>query len=110
MNVAGLDVPAPSSVWYGCMITAPRSPQYAFSVPIMSWKFTRRRLRNELDGNVFGMEKEVQVEHVDFYRTKAGSMRFVLRDAEGNEYTTFDRDLARRAEAATGKRARLEYH
>src|SRR5262245_60829946 len=45
MNVAGLDVPAPSSVWYGCMITAPRSPQYAFSVPIMSWKFTRRRLR-----------------------------------------------------------------
>ena len=33
-------VPAPSSVWYGCMITAPRSAQYAFSAPIMSWKFT----------------------------------------------------------------------
>jgi hypothetical protein len=33
------------------MITAPRSPQYAFSVPIMSWKFTRRRLRIPLDGN-----------------------------------------------------------
>ena len=47
--MAGLDVPAPSSVWYGCMITAPRSAQYAFSAPIMSWKFTRRRLRIALD-------------------------------------------------------------
>ena len=44
-------MPAPSSVWYGCMITAPRSPQYAFSVPIISWKFTRRRLRIVLDGH-----------------------------------------------------------
>src|SRR5262245_58415021 len=62
MNVAGLDVPAPSSVWYGCMITAPRSPQYAFSVPIMSWKFTRRRLRNKLDDYPLGSDDEGSAE------------------------------------------------
>jgi hypothetical protein len=76
----------------------------------MSWKFTRRRLRNELDGNVPGMEKEVQVERVDAYKTKSGNTRFVLRDADGDEYTTFKEDIARQAVAAEGKRARIEYH
>jgi hypothetical protein len=76
----------------------------------MSWKFTRRRLRNELDGKVFGMEKEVQVERVDAYKTKSGNTRFVLRDADGAEYTTFKEDIARQAVAAEGKRARIEYH
>ena len=110
MNVFGLDVPAPSSVWYGCMITAPRSPQYAFSVPIMSWKFTRRRLRIVLDGNSVLMEKDVRVQRVDAYKTKSGNTRFVLRDDEGDEYTTFKEDIARQAVAAEGKRARIEYH
>ena len=110
MNVFGLDVPAPSSVWYGCMITAPRSPQYAFSVPIMSWKFTRRRLRIVLDGNMVGMEKDVLVSRVDAYKTKSGNTRFVLRDEDGNEYTTFKEEIARQAVAAEGRRARIEFH
>src|SRR3954469_17014419 len=110
MNVAGFDVPAPSSVWYGCMITAPRSPQYAFSAPIISWKFTRRRLRIGLDGKDAFMEKEVQVARVDAYQTKSGNTRFVLRDDDGNEYTTFKEDIARHAVAAEGKRARIEFH
>jgi hypothetical protein len=76
----------------------------------MSWKFTRRRLRNGLDGNAFGMEKEVQVERVDAYKTKSGNTRFVLRDGDGDEYTTFKEDIARQAVAAEGKRARIEYH
>jgi hypothetical protein len=76
----------------------------------MSWKFTRRRLRNELDGNVPGMEKDVEVERVDAYKTKSGNTRFVLRDSEGNEYTTFKEGIARQAVAAEGKRARIEYH
>jgi hypothetical protein len=76
----------------------------------MSWKFTRRRLRNELDGNVRGVEKEVQVERVDAYKTKSGNTRFVLRDGDGDEYTTFKEDIARQAVAAEGKRARIEYH
>src|SRR5438034_1230502 len=92
------------------MITAPRSPQYAFSVPIMSWKFTRRRLRIGLDGNSPLMEKEVRVERVDAYKTKSGTTRFVLRDDEGNEYTTFKEAIARQAVAAEGRRARIEFH
>jgi hypothetical protein len=76
----------------------------------MSWKFTRRRLRNELDGKALGMEKEVQVERVDAYKTKSGNTRFVLRDGDGDEYTTFKEDIARQAVAAEGKRARIEYH
>jgi hypothetical protein len=76
----------------------------------MSWKFTRRRLRNELDGKALGMEKDVQVERVDAYETKSGNTRFVLRDADGDEYATFEEDIARQAMAAEGKRARIEYH
>ena len=56
------------------------------------------------------MEKEVQVERVDAYKTKSGNTRFVLRDADGDEYTTFKEDIARQAVAAEGKRARIEYH
>jgi len=76
----------------------------------MSWKFTRRRLRIVLDGNIAGMEKEVRVVRVDAYKTKSGNTRFVLRDEDGGEYTTFKEEIARQAVAAEGKRARIEYH
>jgi hypothetical protein len=76
----------------------------------MSWKFTRRRLRNRLDGKGQGMEKEVRVERVDAYETKSGNTRFVLRDADGDEYKTFKEEIARQAVAAEGKRARIEFH
>jgi hypothetical protein len=76
----------------------------------MSWKFTRRRLRIVLDGNSSCMEKEVRVSRVDAYETKSGNTRFVLRDEEGNEYTTFKEDIARQAVAAEGMHARIEYH
>ena len=56
------------------------------------------------------MEKEVRVASVDAYKTKSGNMRFVLRDDDGNEYTTFKEAIARQAIAAEGKRARIEYH
>jgi hypothetical protein len=56
------------------------------------------------------MEKEVQVERVDAYKTKSGNTRFVLRDEDGNEYTTFKEDIARQAVAAEGKRAKIEFH
>jgi hypothetical protein len=76
----------------------------------MSWKFTRRRLRIGLDGKDAFMEKEVQVARVDAYQTKSGNTRFVLRDDDGNEYTTFKEDIARQAVAAEGSRARIEFH
>ena len=56
------------------------------------------------------MEKEVHVERVDAYKTKSGNTRFVLRDEDGNEYTTFKEGIARQAVAAEGKRARIEFH
>jgi hypothetical protein len=56
------------------------------------------------------MEKEVHVERVDAYKTKSGNTRFVLRDEEGNEYTTFKEAIARQAVAAEGQRARIEFH
>src|SRR5438128_2285261 len=37
-KVAGFIVPAPSSVWYGCMSTQSRSAQYDSRARIMSWK------------------------------------------------------------------------
>ena len=56
------------------------------------------------------MDKEVRVARVDAYKTKSGNTRFVLRDEEGNEYTTFKEDIARQAVAAEGRRARIEFH
>jgi hypothetical protein len=56
------------------------------------------------------MEKEVRVERVNAFQTKSGNTRYVLRDEDGNEYTTFKEDIAREAVAAEGKRARIEYH
>jgi hypothetical protein len=47
---------------------------------------------------------------VKAFQTKSGNVRYVLRDAEGNEYTTFREEIARAAVAAEGKRARIEFH
>jgi hypothetical protein len=56
------------------------------------------------------MEREVQVEKVEAFKTKSGNVRYVLRDAEGNEYTTFREAIARSALEAEGGRARIEFH
>jgi hypothetical protein len=56
------------------------------------------------------MEKEVLVEKVDAVQTRNGNTRYVLRDQDGNEYTTFKEPIARSAVEAEGGRARIEYH
>jgi len=56
------------------------------------------------------MEKEVHVAEVKAFKTKSGNTRFVLKDDEGNEYTTFRDAIARQALAAEGGRARIECH
>ena len=56
------------------------------------------------------MEKEVRVADVSAYKTRSGNTRYVLRDDDGDEYTTFKEDIARQAVAAEGRRARIEYH
>ncbi|MFL6013117.1 MAG: hypothetical protein ACJ74P_02250 [Gaiellaceae bacterium] len=55
-------------------------------------------------------EAVVQVAEVKAFQTKSGNVRYVLRDADGNEYTTFREEIARTAVAAEGKRARIEFH
>ena len=52
----------------------------------------------------------VQVAEVKGLRTKSGKTRFVLRDGEGREYTTFRESIARDALAAEGRRARITFH
>jgi hypothetical protein len=55
-------------------------------------------------------EAVVDVAEVKALKTKSGNVRYVLRDAEGNEYTTFREEIARAALTAEGKRARIEFH
>ncbi len=56
------------------------------------------------------MTRDVTVERVEEHRTRSGNTRYVLRDADGNEYTTFKTDIGTQARRAEGRRARIEYH
>jgi hypothetical protein len=54
--------------------------------------------------------REVTVERVEEHQTRSGNTRWVLRDSDGNEYTTFKPDIGARAREAEGRRARIEFH
>jgi hypothetical protein len=56
------------------------------------------------------MEKTIRVADVRTFQTKSGNTRFVLRDGDGSEYTTFREEIGRAALEAQGRRARIEYH
>jgi hypothetical protein len=56
------------------------------------------------------VETETQIESVKKTETRNGNTRWVVRDAEGNEYTTFRPQIGEVAERHEGKRATLEYH
>jgi hypothetical protein len=55
-------------------------------------------------------EADVKVDEVKAFKTQSGNTRFVLRDGDGNEYTTFKETIARDALAAEGRRARIAFH
>jgi hypothetical protein len=55
-------------------------------------------------------EAVVTVAEVKAFKTQSGNTRFVLRDDEGREYTTFREQIARDALAAEGRRARITFH
>jgi len=55
-------------------------------------------------------EADVQVAEVKALQTRSGKTRFVLRDDDGREYTTFRESIARDALAAEGRRARVTFH
>jgi hypothetical protein len=55
-------------------------------------------------------EAEVTVAEVKAFKTQSGNTRFVLRDGDGREFTTFREQIARDALAAEGRRARITFH
>jgi hypothetical protein len=55
-------------------------------------------------------EATVTIAHVDARQTQSGNTRYVIRDGDGREYTTFRETIARDAIAAEGRRARVTYH
>src|SRR3954464_15231500 len=56
------------------------------------------------------MERETTLEEVRTFETRGGNVRYVVRDSEGNEYTTFREQIGDKARQLQGKRARIEFH
>jgi hypothetical protein len=56
------------------------------------------------------MDAEVEIAEVRTFETSGGNTRFVIRDADGKEYTTFREAIGEAAKRAEGRRARIEYH
>jgi hypothetical protein len=56
------------------------------------------------------MDATVTVQDVKALKTRSGTVRFVLLDDSGREYTTFRPEIAEQARRALGRRARIEFH
>ena len=56
------------------------------------------------------MDATVTIAEVEAVETRSGTIRFVVRDRDGNEYTTFRESIGQRAQQLEGKRVRIEYH
>ena len=56
------------------------------------------------------MEAVVTIDEVRTFDTAGGNVRYVIRDADGSEYTTFRERIGAEAQRLEGKRVRIEYH
>jgi hypothetical protein len=56
------------------------------------------------------MEATITVDSVRTFETRSGTTRYVVKAADGNEYTTFREHIGNGALGLEGKRARIEYH
>jgi hypothetical protein len=56
------------------------------------------------------METVTTIADVRTFETRGGNQRYVVRDADGNEYTTFRETIGEQARELEGRRVRLEYH
>jgi hypothetical protein len=56
------------------------------------------------------MEAEVLIRKVEEVDTRTGKTRYVVRDEDGREYTTFRPQIGREAARFEGRRARIEFH
>jgi hypothetical protein len=56
------------------------------------------------------MEAVVTIAEVEPVKTRSGTIRYAVRDGDGNEYTTFRESIGERAQQLQGQRVRIEYH
>jgi len=56
------------------------------------------------------MEAFTTIGDVRTFETRGGNARYVVRDVNGNEYTTFREAIGDKAVELEGKRVRIEYH
>jgi hypothetical protein len=56
------------------------------------------------------MDATVLVEEVEEIASRSGNTRYIVRDAEGNEYTTFRPQIGGEAARYQGRRAHITYH
>ena len=56
------------------------------------------------------VEADTLIHAVEEVETKTGKTRYVVRDAEGREYTTFRPGIGREAARFEGRRAHIEFH
>jgi hypothetical protein len=56
------------------------------------------------------VEADVKVESVQVKETRNGNRRFVLKDGDGKEYTTFRPNIGNEAANYEGRRARITFH
>jgi len=56
------------------------------------------------------MERVTTLSDLRTAETRGGNVRFVAKDAEGNEYTTFREEIGERARRLQGRRVRISYH
>jgi hypothetical protein len=56
------------------------------------------------------MDRETTLQDVRTFETSGGNTRYVIRDAEGNEYTTFREQIGDSAQRLKGQRVRVRFH
>jgi hypothetical protein len=56
------------------------------------------------------MEAEVVVRSVERVPTRSGNVRYVVRDADGREFSTFREKIGAEAERYQGQPVHIEYH
>ena len=56
------------------------------------------------------MDTVTKIDKVMTFETRTGNTRYVVKDADGNEYTTFRESIGEAAQRLEGSRVRLEYH
>jgi hypothetical protein len=56
------------------------------------------------------MNVTTSITEVRTFETRGGNTRYVARDADGREYTTFRQAIGERAQQLTGQRVEVEFH